>query len=383
MKKFILFITLSLLSSNYAEANWIQRADMGGGARHRGTACSIGNKGYIGLGHYNGTGVNIVLKDWWEFDPATNAWSQKADYIGPNPDGNYGVLTLGIGEFAYITGGAFSDQNVHRYDPKNNEWTTVGTAPVQFSNLEGFSVNGKGYAVQGNTLHEFDPATAAWTTKSPTPFGSSVWMGAMATSEKGYVRTSGGFYEYKPLTDEWISRAPFPGIATGASMNFTQRGKLYVVTGYGGGLSNVTSEVWEFDPFLNTWTLFDEFPGTSRRFGVAFSIGDRSYCGTGTNGTNFADFWEFDAEMFLSTDYLSLDKVKLYPNPAVDFLTIELDGYEQFDVTLTNDIGQIVRQLKTHSGEIRIEREALLPGQYFARIDIKGHYLGTKKIIFQ
>ncbi len=383
MKKFVLFIALSFCLADYAEANWIKRADMSGGGRHRGTACSIGTKGYMGLGHYNGTGVNIVLKDWWEYDPATNAWSQKADYIGGITAGNYGVLTLNIGDCAYVTGGSFNDPDTHQYDPKTNTWTTVAVAPESFSNTEGFVVNEKGYAMRSGNLYEFDPSTNVWNFLGTLPFNTSTWMGAFSTEEKGYVRTSTGFYEYKPSTDQWIPRASFPGIATAASMNFTQRGKLYVIGGYGGGLSNVTKEVWEYDPFLNAWTMLDEFPGTSRRFGAAFSIGDRSYCGTGTNGTNFADFWEFDSELFLSTDYLDIEKVNVYPNPATDHINIELDGLNDFEVILVDASGQKIKQLQSNSESLRIERENLTTGHYYAQINVNGHYLGTKKLIFQ
>lgn len=383
MKKLALLLIIGFCLIETAQAGWIRRADMAGAGRHRGTAGSIGTKGYMGLGHYNGTGVNIVLKDWWEYDPATNAWSQKADYIGGTSAGNYGVLTLSIDEYVYITGGAFTDQNLHRYDKKTNTWTTIGPTPDTFSNTEGFAINGKGYALKGNTVYEFDPVVATWTTKNSAPFGASIWQGAFATDEKGYVRTSSGFYEYKPTTDQWILRASFPGIATSASMNFTQRDKLYVVAGYGGGLSNVTKEVWEYDPFINTWTQLDDFPGTSRRFGAAFSIGDRSYCGTGTNGTNFGDFWEFDSELYLSTDYLDIEKVTVYPTPAVDMVNINLEGHDQFKVQLFDGTGTIIEEIETTSGDIRIERNNLPAGMYYASIAVKGHYLGTKKLIFQ
>ncbi|GAB5418462.1 MAG: hypothetical protein Crog4KO_33240 [Crocinitomicaceae bacterium] len=383
MKKLALLLLIGFCLVETAQAGWIRRADMAGAGRHRGTAGSIGTKGYMGLGHYNGTGINIVLNDWWEYDPATNAWSQKADYIGGTSAGNYGVLTLSIGEYIYITGGAFTDQNLHRYDKKTNTWTTIGPTPDTFSNTEGFVVNGKGYALKGNVLHEFDPATATWAIKNPAPFGSSTWQGAFSTDEKGYVRTWQGFYEYKPTTDQWITRASFPGIASAASMNFTHRNKLYVVAGYGGSLSNVTKEVWAYDPSINTWTLLDEFPGTSRRFGAAFSIGDRSYCGTGTNGTNFADFWEFDSELYLSTDYLDIEKVTVYPTPATDFVNIKLEGYDQFKLQLFDATGTMLQETETTSGDLRIERNNLPAGMYYASIAVKGHYLGTKKLIFQ
>ncbi len=39
---------------------------------------SIGDKGYIGTGE-NGT---TSFKDFWENDPATDTWTQKADFPG-------------------------------------------------------------------------------------------------------------------------------------------------------------------------------------------------------------------------------------------------------------------------------------------------------------
>ena len=52
----------------------------------------------------------IVMSDWWEYDPATNSWSQKADYIGNNGNGNYGVIKMTIGNFGYLAGGTLGDQ---------------------------------------------------------------------------------------------------------------------------------------------------------------------------------------------------------------------------------------------------------------------------------
>jgi N-acetylneuraminic acid mutarotase len=43
---------------------------------------AIGSKGYVGLG-YNSTGVaSGYYSDLWEYDPATNKWTQKADFTG-------------------------------------------------------------------------------------------------------------------------------------------------------------------------------------------------------------------------------------------------------------------------------------------------------------
>ena len=385
MKKIaIILIVLFASFETYAVemGGWIRRADFGAQGRHRGTGCAAGNRGYFGLGHYNGTGVNIVLKDWWEYDPGTNAWTQKADFIGGSSNGNYAVLIFGIGDNAYITGGTFNDLNTYKYSTQTNTWTIVAQAPVNFSNIEGFVVGNKGYVVRINAVYEFDASTYQWTMKSQAPFNSSTWMGAFSMEDKGYVRTSSGFYEYKPSIDTWITRAPFPGIANAASMNFVQHGKAYVVAGYGGTLSNVTDQVWRYDPLQNNWELLEEFPGSSRRFGSSFSIGDRSFVGIGTNGTNFNDFWEYDADLYLNTDYLDIAQVTVYPNPAVEEVNIRLDAVNEFEATLIDMNGKIWKTVNTQSGNCKILRENLPAGTYMIKISVAGNLLGTKTLIF-
>jgi hypothetical protein len=38
---------------------------------------AIGNKGYVGTGQYAGS-----LADFWEYDPLSNTWTQKANFGG-------------------------------------------------------------------------------------------------------------------------------------------------------------------------------------------------------------------------------------------------------------------------------------------------------------
>ena len=58
-----------------ATNTWTQKADFGGTARLGSLGFSIGSKGYIGTG-WDG----VYLKDFWEYDPTANAWTQKADF---------------------------------------------------------------------------------------------------------------------------------------------------------------------------------------------------------------------------------------------------------------------------------------------------------------
>ena len=60
---------------------WTQKANFAETARDCGTGFSIGTKGYIGLG-YIGSDNNgdILMQDFWEYNPTTDAWTQKTDF---------------------------------------------------------------------------------------------------------------------------------------------------------------------------------------------------------------------------------------------------------------------------------------------------------------
>ena len=96
-------IIICLLQANYSSAShqWTQRADYGSFGRHRGTGTGIGNKAYVGTGHLNGTGFDTWYADWWEYDPATNAWVQKADYPGNFGNGDQDIVSITLGNYVF------------------------------------------------------------------------------------------------------------------------------------------------------------------------------------------------------------------------------------------------------------------------------------------
>ncbi len=299
---------------------WNTKSNFGGVGRHRGTGIAIGNRGYMGLGHYNGAGPNIMFSDWWEFDPGTNTWSQKADYPFPT----YAAAAFSIGMKGYVGAGVSAGNLFYSFDPIANTWTAIQAVPMGATDQVGFSVNGKGYYLYTNLLYEYDPGTDVWTAKNNAPFSPSSWSSSFTIGEKAYVKSASSLYEYKSTTDEWSVRAFFPGLASGGSAAFAVKGKGYIVCGYVGWLSELTDEVWEFDPATNTWTQMDEFPGSSRRFSSGFSIGDKGYVGIGTTGTNMRDFWEFDE--LLVVDQNELIYLDAYPNPASENVTVSISG---------------------------------------------------------
>ncbi len=133
----------------------LRKADCGGGPRGSASSFTIGSKGYVGIGGNNG----IEKKDFWEFDPVGNTWTQKADFGGTAREQ---ATQFAIGIKGYIgTGydGSTWTSDFWEYDPSSNTWTQKaefgGTA--RYDGI-GFSVGGKGYigtGYNGTYLNDF------------------------------------------------------------------------------------------------------------------------------------------------------------------------------------------------------------------------------------
>lgn len=381
---FVIAIVCLFAQSAFAD-QWIKRADFGGVGRHRGIAISIGTKGYMGLGHYNGAGPNIVKADWWEYDPATNAWTQKADYIGNGSIGNYAVLAFGMDNYGYIGGGQVASNNSFwRYNPSTNAWTSVAPMPTIAMNTYGFAIGRKGYYLSGNIVYEYDSDIDQWTQKNNAPFNVGIWNSTFVIDGKGYVKFSNKLYEYKPTTDQWIQRSNLPSnsIASAGSSGFSQNGKGYIVTGYGGFLANVTKQVWEYDPGANTWDSLPNFPGSARRFSASFQIGERCFFGIGTNGTNFADLWEFDKYANLK-ELFDANQFACYPNPAVEEINFVSENLDQFEIILYDQLGHMIAQHETNNKKITITRNNNIAGYYFYQVRSDDKIVYTGKFIFK
>lgn len=316
MKKYFLLISALLLNAVilYAQPNtWTQKADFGGGDRVGTAGFAIGSKGYIGTGWDGQQG----LKDFWEYDPATDNWTRKADFPG---EARSGAVGFSIGNKGYIgTGNAgyygpyFND--FWEYDPATNTWTRVADFPGDARyGATGFSIGSKGYFGTGVTTNsgdvfysdfwEYDPATDQWTRKADYGGGGRNGPESFSIGNKGYIGCgfnwaygmwTKDFWEYDPATDKWTRKVDFPGVAREAvsEVGFSIGDKGYIGTGYGVGTDEFR-DFWEYNPATNTWTRKADFGGVVRGGAVGFSVDGKGYIGTGNNYlTLYKDFWEY------------------------------------------------------------------------------------------
>ncbi|MFM2225558.1 MAG: hypothetical protein RJA07_1760 [Bacteroidota bacterium] len=249
LKLFIVLVVVCICHTATAQTpnTWLQKASLPDTGRAGAFAFSIGNKGYLGGGFNNGW--QTFLKDFWEYDPATDTWTRKNDLP-------FGKRALGIS----------------------------------------FSCNGKGYVGLGqDTLYfdslytdlwEYEPITDTWTQKANFPGLGRRYAASFLIDTIGYVGTGesaagnplSDFWAYNTTTNIWQQKANFIGTSRMTATAFASSTKGYV------GLGTDFFETWkndwyEYNPTIDAWLQKNNFPGTSRNFALGLNINGKLFLG--------------------------------------------------------------------------------------------------------
>jgi N-acetylneuraminic acid mutarotase len=140
---------------------WTPMANFPGEARYEATAFAINGKGYMGTGRQKDTlGVQKHLRDWWEYDPASDTWTQKADF----PDGPCAFAAgIGVGEKGFLGLAGPGPEPGHRwweYDPTTDTWTKKADYPGTSRYGAGiFAIDNRIYAGNGTYGMAFNPGS--------------------------------------------------------------------------------------------------------------------------------------------------------------------------------------------------------------------------------
>ena len=379
----IVFCLFGYISESNAVGQWIQKSNFGNFGRHRAVAVGVGTKMYAGTGHLNGDGSDEWYPEWWEFDPATNGWSQKADFIGNNGNGDQDLTAIAIDGIAYVGLGQFSDEEHFKYDPSTNVWAQIADAPsANFTNTDPFVINGMGYFPERftNILYQFDPILDTWTNIGMMPGSVGQRYGTFVIGDKGYFKRTFLFYEFDPTTLAWTQKADYPGIAPNNNIGLSQNGFGYYVGGYL-GWGDMYSEVWQFDPTNDAWVQMPDYPFSARRWAVKAKIGERCYIGMGTNGTNFGDFWEFDA--LAGVEEFTAENFKAFPSLADEHVNFVSENINEYEIGVYNLQGKNVSTISATNGSARLERNGLASGTYIYRVTMNGKVAHSDRFVFK
>jgi N-acetylneuraminic acid mutarotase len=244
---------------------WTQKADYAGGKTSNAIAFVINNTGYVGTGWDD---ARKRKKDFWAYDPVSDQWTRKADFPGP---GRIDAVGFGIGNKGYAgTGDAVTDSgraylnDWWEYDPATDKWTQKTNYPST-ANLytAGFVIQNILYVGLGDSHSSccnadwwaYDPATDQWTRKAdfPNP-GYNAQNCSFVIDNKGYIlymHDRAEFWQYDPALDQWNEQAFFDPWRI-YSIAFAIGNKGYLGTGnsiyFGPPDSYSLNDIWEFTP---------------------------------------------------------------------------------------------------------------------------------------
>ena len=350
-----LFITLNAKCQDV----WIKRDSVNGPGKSASTAFSIGLKGYIGFGLAD----NGYKRSLYAYDPITDDWDKMESLGGVSGGGLERVTPVSfvINGKAYIGLGNGNNpyfKDFWEYDPATNTWTQkadfggTGRQAVAFA-IDSFGYAGTGLDINGYTsdFWKYNPNTNSWSVIAPFGGGNRKQAVAFAMDGKGYVGTgddgafTNDFWIYTPSADLWTPIASFPGTPRYAATAIADFPDAIVGLGYDNTL-NCTSDLWRYNANTNSWVQLADFTGGARSNAVGFVIQQHAYigCGYSSNGQFLDDFYEYGNLININkiADNNSI-KCKVYPNPVSFYCNIELEGTKTDEISLEvyNTLGAI------------------------------------------
>lgn len=241
--------------------SWSQIAPLPGVKRNSAAAFTVSGKGYVATGY---DGVN-KLQDNWEYTPSSNTWAKKADLPDPansavGSGARYGSVGFGIGSFGYICSGytGSHQKDLWQYNPATDSWTQKKSMNTTDKRTGAVALvyQDKAYIVSGTyngtvvtEMAMYDPATDTWTKKRDIANLSSEAYDDGYTSivrsnavgfvigDKGYLTTGENganvktTWEYDFATDLWTQRTSFERTDRNSAVGFAVKNRGYVTTG--------------------------------------------------------------------------------------------------------------------------------------------------------
>jgi N-acetylneuraminic acid mutarotase len=399
-------MTISLISSidSFGQTGnfWTKKNDFGGGKRERAVAFSIGNFGYIGTGVDT---AEVVLNDFWQYDPILDLWTQKADVPGsPRRDavgfeaGGKGYVGTGIDNDESFSGSKLKD--FWEYDPLTNVWVQKADFPGSGGNgvyfATGFSIDAKGYICCGkigpnsytNQLWEYKPSINQWTQRANFPGGVRYQLSSFIVGYDAFVGLGANqdifkkdFWKYNAGTNQWSQISDLPASERGAACTFTIGSRGYLCIGTDGGLLD---DLWEYNPISDQWIVRANYGGSERKNAVSFAINGKGYVGTGKGFSGKkASLEEYTPLDMTGTSDIEFLSIEVFPNPVIDEISVKNENFSIHDYSIFNSTGNIILTDNIQfESQAKISLRELDQGIYFISFyDHQQQLIDSKKII--
>lgn len=390
-------VALSITANN---GYWTQKANISI-ARSTHFAFTINDKAYIGCGV---DANNLDLEDFWEYDPSTNTWTQKADFTGGE---RREMSSFSVGNYGYAgqgrnvsSGNIFSDY--YKYDPSNNSWTAIADCPVERYANTGFRIDSIGYIYGGiypgvaryRDLYAYNPRTNSWSSKQGRSNSSPSSSYAKIIELNGKAYLMGGFDgnstdefdEYNPITNQWSAKSSYPGGLRNDVAGFAIGNLIYV--GMGRNSSSTTFKDWYYyNPSNDSWTSTTAYPEDNSAGNVSFVINGKGYVCAGNNlsGTrrNYLYELSFQSSSVNSLKANANEKIMIFQNEGSNMVNVKTD-LENINIVVIDMNGKVVfksnAQGADYNSNIVVNLYHLPSGQYVLKA-FNSLEMSSKKVL--
>ena len=432
-----------LLAFDPITTSWTSLAPIpGGNTRTFPLGFSINGKGYVG-GGWNGfwTLTNnppqhpTFYFDFWEYNPATNQWTAKANVPVTN-DGianPWGARCISYCDKGYTIGGADTNgyyssvgKKVYQYNTINNTWQAMPDLPFKVGRTYGGLTNGylqfgmgatnnsdKFYSYSLHTLttplelcstapvtftNQTSSTTVSWSSSNSSALSFSPTSGTTVTANRlnGYnnqvtataTMTGSSGCVVTRSNQVWlgtpiITNQKVDGGYYSPGMQICPGNHFLNVTPMGGNTSNAIWTVPAGVPFFAGTNSLD-FTLYSTMSSVSIGVKSSNSCGQGST-----TYFYLNKKTYGCGGYL----LSVYPNPAQDELNIaiipedkdqaEKESVEIDEAILVNSFGDVVLSTKNKNKAIKLQLNGLRKGQYFLHIKVGGETVTEQVLINQ
>jgi outer membrane protein OmpA-like peptidoglycan-associated protein/N-acetylneuraminic acid mutarotase len=370
---------------------WSKKNTFPSGTMDKAVAFSIDEKGYAGLGFT----LSTFRKDFWRYDPANDVWDLTKN-IPVEP--RIFAVSFSIGNKGYVGTGMTGFEGMRKgtndfweFNPLTQSWTQKANfgGAIRYGAV-GFSILGKGYIALGvnrsvyyTDLWEYDPETNTWIKKQDFPGGgradASVFVSGgeayvLLGQKKELVPSQKNCWKYEPKKNEWKEIADFPGFARVGALAFAYRNKGYITCGFNGGMKRY-DDLWQYDTYKDKWIQKPNVPFGPKAYIFAFVIGTNVYVGTGHGQKNTSGFdvWKYD----LLLDDVSPDKFAI---GATCLLGENRTPLAAMEVKLLNNKNAVIKSTTTGLFGSFLFTDLLSNEDYTVQLDVQDPHWRTEPI---
>ena len=329
---------------------------------HHSFAFSFDDMGYIVAGNSD----SGMRDDFYQYDPVNDSWTELTPFPGAARGFAIGDTWDGKAYFGFGYDGTSLLNDLWVFDPSNMSWTELASCPcAERTHPAMIAHNGKvfvglgGGGSLGNLKDwwEYDIASNTWSQKDDLPS-----LGRHHPYQFGigdYVYTGFGhgdgifndWFRYDIAGETWTQVTTLPAEGRVAGTQFSYDGLGYVLSGDGDDHGSMnTGEFWAYDPETDTWDELPSHPEGSRWAPASFIINGEVYI---INGTSFSQYvtqiYKFDLNPVLSTHELTNSSIRIYPNPAIDIINIDVPKNLNYEANLHDLNGRLISSMTNKS----------------------------------